>query len=170
RNGQLQTVPLGWRSRSFERDGEQRTAVTIPWGDVYTAYVSTGIPDIEVYMAVPPSTVKRLRWLRWFRPFLGLGPIQSWLKAKVRKQGAGPSEKKREKTRTHVWGEVYGSDDEMIRQRLETPNGYELTVTASLGLVEHLLANRVAGGYYTPSQLMGSDYINRLPGVTAFDG
>ena len=169
RNGQLQTVPLGWRSRSFERDGEQRTAVTIPWGDVYTAYVSTGIPDIEVYMAVPPSTVKRLRWLRWFRPFLGLGPIQSWLKAKVRKQGAGPSEKKREKTRTHVWGEVYGSDDEMIRQRLETPNGYELTVTASLGLVEHLLANRVAGGYYTPSQLMGSDYINRLPGVTAFD-
>ena len=28
-------------------------AMTIPWGDVSTAYHSTGIPDIEVYLAAP---------------------------------------------------------------------------------------------------------------------
>ena len=32
-----------------------RTAITIPWGDVSTAYHSTGIPDIEVYMSAPLS-------------------------------------------------------------------------------------------------------------------
>ena len=46
-----------------------------------------------------------------------------------------------------------------------TPNGYALTVSASLGIVEYLLANSPAGGYYTPSLLMGADYVLKLPGV-----
>ena len=52
------------RSREFERDGSQAHAMTIPWGDVYTAFVSTGIPNIETYMAVSPKTIARMRWLR----------------------------------------------------------------------------------------------------------
>ena len=46
------------------------------------------------------------------------------------------------------------------------PNGYDLTVSASLGIVEFLLENDVEGGFYTPSLLMGSDYAASLPGVT----
>jgi hypothetical protein len=46
------------------------------------------------------------------------------------------------------------------------PNGYDFTVLAALGIVEHLLANEVEGGYYTPSLLMGPDYAASLPGVS----
>jgi short subunit dehydrogenase-like uncharacterized protein len=54
-----------------------------------------------------------------------------------------------------------------IRAQLSTPNGYALTVTASLGIVQRLLSGtRPAGGYRTPSQLMGADYVLDLPGVT----
>jgi short subunit dehydrogenase-like uncharacterized protein len=49
---------------------------------------------------------------------------------------------------------------------MTTPNGYDLTVTASLGIVEFLLGQAVEGGYYTPSLLMGSGYAATLPGVT----
>ena len=35
--------------------GYVRPAVSIPWGDIATAWRSTGIPNIEVYMAVPRS-------------------------------------------------------------------------------------------------------------------
>jgi short subunit dehydrogenase-like uncharacterized protein len=49
---------------------------------------------------------------------------------------------------------------------MTTPNGYELTVTAALGIVAHLLEADVEGGYYTPSLLMGSGYAGTLPGVT----
>jgi len=45
------------------------------------------------------------------------------------------------------------------------PNGYSLTVTASLGIVERLLRGEVPAGFRTPSQLMGADYITSLPGV-----
>ena len=47
-----------------------------------------------------------------------------------------------------------------------TPNGYALTVDASLGIVQCFLDNPAPpGGYYTPSQLMGADYVLELPGV-----
>jgi len=48
---------------------------------------------------------------------------------------------------------------------MTTPNGYDLTVSASLGIVEFLLGNDVEGGFYTPSLLMGADYAASLPGV-----
>ena len=164
--GQLTRVPLAWKTRTFERDGEQRFAMTIPWGDVYTAYVSTGIPDIEVYMGVPPATAARLRRLRLLGPLLGLGPVQSWLKKQVGKKVRGPSEKTRGKTGCVVWGEARDAAGHEARRTLRTPNGYDITVTASLGIVQRLLSGPAPeAGFHTPSRLMGADYVLSLPGV-----
>jgi len=163
--GELRRVPLAWKTRSFERDGEARFAMTIPWGDVYTAYLSTGIPDIEVYMGVPPATAARLRRLRLLGPLLGLGPVQSWLKRQVQKKVRGPSEGTRGKTGCVVWGEVRDAAGAEARKRLRTPNGYDLTVTASLGIVQRLLEGGAPAGFHTPSRLMGADYVLSLPGV-----
>ena len=166
RGGKLVRVPLAYRTRRFERDGQQRSAVTIPWGDVYTAFVSTGIPDIEVYMAVPPSAIARLKRLRWLRPLLGLRPMQALLKRQVAQRVRGPSEARRADTGTFVWGEATAADGRSVRSMLATPNGYDLTVTASLGIATALLSRSgVAGGFNTPSMLMGADYVLSLPGV-----
>jgi short subunit dehydrogenase-like uncharacterized protein len=165
-NGELKRVPLAWKTRSFERDGEQRFAMTIPWGDVYTAYLSTGIPNVEVYMGVPPATASRLRKLRLLGPLLGLGPVQSLLKQQVEKKVRGPSDSTRGKTGCVVWGEVRDAQGNEVKRRLRTPNGYEITVTAALGIVARLLSGeRPSGGYYTPSRLMGANYVLGLPGV-----
>ena len=52
-NGKLKPVPTAWRTRTIDfGDGPVR-AMTIPWGDVATAFHSTGIPNIEVYLAAP---------------------------------------------------------------------------------------------------------------------
>ena len=163
--GDVVEVPLAWKSRTFDRDGAPRTAMTIPWGDVYTAYVSTGIPNIETYMAVPPSTIARLRRLRWFKPLLGLGLVQSFLKKRVDASTPGPSESKRERTDCRVWGEVRNARGDVATLSLAAPNGYALTATASVGMVRGLLAGGRSGGFYTPSMLMGAQYVLSLPGV-----
>ncbi|HAI58261.1 MAG TPA: hypothetical protein DCM32_00070 [Xanthomonadaceae bacterium] len=163
--GELRKVPLAWKSRTFDRDGEARSAMTIPWGDVYTAYLSTGIPDIEVYMAVPPAVIGRVRRLRIIRPLLALGPVQRFMKARVEKSVRGPSDSKRGKTDTHVWGEARTADGRELKRQLRTPNGYDLTVTAALGITERLLAGAAEPGFKTPSMLMGADYVLGLPGV-----
>lgn len=165
-DGKLTTVPLAWKTRTFDKDGQARSAMTIPWGDVCTAFFSTGIPNIEVYMGVPPSTVSRLRRLRWLGPLLGTRPVQALLKSQVAKKVPGPSEDRRANSDCTIWGEVRDAQGREAKGRLRTPNGYELTVTAALGIVERLLTGAPPdGGYYTPSQLMGADYVLSLPGV-----
>jgi short subunit dehydrogenase-like uncharacterized protein len=165
RDGKLLEVPLAWKSRTIPFAHADRSAMTIPWGDVYTAFISTGIPDIEVYMAVPPGTIAKMQHLRWLKPLLGLGFVQSFLKKRVESRVSGPSSKKREKARSELWGEVTTADGRTLSATMTAPNGYDLTVTAALGIVQHLLENDVEGGYYTPSLLMGAAYAASLPGV-----
>lgn len=85
RDGQLTTVPLAWKTRSIPFADGERLAVTIPWGDVYTAHVSTGVPAIEVYLALPPKAIKRLQRLRRLQPLLRLGMVQSFLRKRIEK-------------------------------------------------------------------------------------
>src|SRR5918911_4546585 len=53
RDGKLTSVPAAWKTREIDFGTGPLTATTIPWGDVATAYYSTGIPNIEVYAAIP---------------------------------------------------------------------------------------------------------------------
>ncbi len=67
-DGALTKVPLGWRTRAIDFGKGDRMAVTVPWGDVSTAYYSTDIPNIEVYMTFPAATINAMkagRYLGW---------------------------------------------------------------------------------------------------------
>jgi short subunit dehydrogenase-like uncharacterized protein len=39
--------------------------IAIAWGDLATAYVSTGIPNIETYASMPPAAAIASRALNW---------------------------------------------------------------------------------------------------------
>jgi short subunit dehydrogenase-like uncharacterized protein len=169
RDGKLTKVPLAWKTRKIPFAHAERTGVTIPWGDVFTAFVSTGVPDIEVYMSLPPATIANLKRLKWIQPILGLGPVQSILKSRIDSKVRGPSDQLRENSYSELWGEVTSADGRSVAATMTAPNGYDLTVSASLGIVEFLLENEVEGGFYTPSLLMGAGYAASLPGVT-FNG
>ena len=166
RDGQLTEVPLAWKTRSIPFAHGRRQAVTIPWGDVYTAFVSTGIPDIEVYLALPPSSIAKLKRLRWLQGLLRTGAVKSFLKNRIEKKISGPSDNRRADTVVQIWGEVGSADGRKASAVMTTPNGYDFTVSASLGLVQHVLQKPVEGGFYTPSLLMGSGYAESLPGVS----
>lgn len=166
RNGQLQWVPLAWKSRKIMFSDGEYFAVTIPWGDVFTAHISTGVPDIEVYMAAPPSMVMRMKRMRMVKPLLSMQWVQNMMKRRVDKLVTGPSAEERARSRMYLWAEANSADGRSVSAVMTTPDGYDVTVTASLGIVEYLLGNGVEGGFYTPSLLMGADYAGCLPGVS----
>jgi short subunit dehydrogenase-like uncharacterized protein len=166
RNGRLQRVALGWRTREIAFQHAKRLAVSIPWGDVYSAHVTTGIPNIVVYLALPPGQIARLRRLRWLRPLLGLAPVQWWLKRAVRKRVRGPDDSVRGRSPSHIWGEVRSPDGRRASGLLITPNSYELTAESAVRICERVLrGDGVEGGYCTPAQLMGADFVRSLDGV-----
>lgn len=168
RDGRILTVPFAYRVRDIDFGGGKKTAVTIPWGDVSTAHYSTGIPNIEVYV---PSSSRTIAWMRranHLRPLLKLPPLQRLLRWQVDKRVQGPDSDRRAQTPTHVWGEATNSRGEKKTVRIQLANGYEVTVHGALGVVAKLLDNVGDGGAYTPSQLMGADFITTLPGSGSF--
>ncbi|MCE3045122.1 trans-acting enoyl reductase family protein [Legionella sp. 16cNR16C] len=164
-NGLIQTVPLAWKTRTIDFGRGEKLATTIPWGDVSTAFHTTRIPNIEVYIPMSPkrvSMLKRLNYLRWL---LGFKWVQNFLKSRAARQ-KGPDNEQLQKQLTYVWGEVKNDRGDIKTLRFATANGYALTVTGSLAIVEHLLETEINAGYKTPSQIMGADFITKLPGYS----
>jgi short subunit dehydrogenase-like uncharacterized protein len=164
RNGEIVEVPFAYRTRNIDFGRGSALGVTIPWGDVATAYYSTGIANIEVYVRVAPAAVLAMRCLNLLRPVLHRAAplLRRWAA-----RSSGPSEQELRHETSYVWGEVRNAAGAVRAGRLTTPNGYRLTVDAAILALQYVLEQRPRGGYYTPSRLMGARAIERLPGVGA---
>src|SRR5262249_48094961 len=95
KNGVLTRVPAAWKTRAFDFGDGPVKAITIPWGDVATAYPSTGIGDIEVYLAAPWGLRTGARLTRCLGWLLRRKTVQGWLGRRVRAGPAGPTEAER---------------------------------------------------------------------------
>lgn len=164
RAGVISDVPLGYKRRAINFGRGEKPAVTIPWGDVSTAYHSTGIGNIEVYLPAPTAAAIAMRLLDPLRPLLGLEAVQSWLKRLIEKRVSGPDQASRTSQRTWLWGEARNAAGVTRTAHLETANGYDVTVHGSLLAVRHLLQYNGPGGYFTPSKLLGARCVEHLPG------
>ncbi|HLR18271.1 MAG TPA: saccharopine dehydrogenase NADP-binding domain-containing protein [Alcanivoracaceae bacterium] len=163
RHGIIQTVPLAYKVRRIDFGDGEKDAMTIPWGDVSTAYHSTGIPNIEVYIPGSPRLIKRAKRANYIRPVLGLGFVQNLIKSRMAKTITGPNEAQRASMPTYVWGEAKNAKGEVKTAHIRTANGYSLTITGSLAVATFLLEQAPTGGTYTPSTLIGKELVEQLP-------
>ena len=74
--GCITPVAHAFRERDIDFGTGVRTAVTIPWGDVSTAYWTTGIGNIECYIAMPAASIAKLKRLNTFGGLLRFGPLR----------------------------------------------------------------------------------------------
>ena len=166
RGGRLVSVPAAHKAKMIPFAQGPRWSVAIPWGDVSTAFVSTGIPDITVYMAAPRTMVAGMRATRLLSGLLGAPSVQRLLKTQVDRWVRGPSEAERLRARAILWGSVRDARGRKLEGHLEVPEGYRLTAMSSLAIAERVLAGEVAPGAWTPSMAFGPDFIATLPETT----
>jgi len=169
RDGLLERVPPAHKTRRIDFGRGERTAATIPWGDLVTAYHTTAIPNIEVYAAMPEPVVWGMRGSRLFAPVLGCGPVKSTLQEFVDATVTGPSERSRERGRSYLWGEATTDDGDRAVSRLETPESYALTVGTALETASRALDCDAPAGYQTPAGAYGADLILDIPGTERVD-
>ncbi|MBX3414606.1 MAG: saccharopine dehydrogenase NADP-binding domain-containing protein [Pirellulales bacterium] len=162
-NGKLERVPPAWKTREIPFRTGTQTGVTIPWGDVASAYYSTGIPNIEVYLSDPGFKPKHMHRLRWLMPLLGIGLVQRFLKRFIEKRVPGPSDRARENSRSSLWGRVEDAQGKAVEATLETLGGYPLTVLTTVTVLEKVLAGEGPRGYATPAMAFGKDFILTMP-------
>lgn len=162
-NGTIVTVPLAHSARRIDFGNGVKSAMAIAWGDVSTAYYSTGIPNIAVYVPAPPWFILGAKLSNLVAPLLRLKPVINALQSLITKRIQGPDSAARDRMPSYVWGEAANARGDKRVARIKTANGYSLTVTGSLEVVQHLLQNKVPGGAYTPSMLLGPELVSRLP-------
>lgn len=163
-DGKIVAMAMGSLSREIDFGDGVKWAPAIPWGDVSTAYHTTGIPNIEVYVASSRSQRRGLKLTHLLRPILRLTALQNIMKKQVTRTVRGPSAESRASTPVYVWGEARNDAGEVKVARIKTANGYDLTVSGALAVVERVLGGAPAGGFYTPSRLCGADLVTTLPG------
>ena len=169
RDGVLVRLPSGSLERHFDFGAGPANAVAMPLGDVATAFYSTGIPDIEVYLVASGRMPAQLRASHWLAPLLRRRFVQDWLKRRIDALPEGPTEAERAETRSVLFAEVEGEGGECARSILETPSGYALTPLAALEAARRTVAGEVEPGFHTPATAFGADFILSLEGCTRRD-
>ena len=106
-DGALRRVPAAWKTRVIDFGTGPVKAITIPWGDVSTAFHSTGIPNIEVYVAARLGLRLAARASRPFGWLLGSRLAQGLLRRRIRAGPPGPTEEERARGRSYLWGQLW---------------------------------------------------------------
>ncbi|OGX79342.1 MULTISPECIES: trans-acting enoyl reductase family protein [unclassified Exiguobacterium] len=169
KDGKLSPFPLGAKRRQIDFGRGKKTALAIPWGDVSTAYYTTGIPNITTWIPVPPVAGYASRLMSFFSPILGSDAVQGRLLRYVDEHISGPDEAERDGSSTYVWGEATNADGHKYIVRIKTASTYAFTVYGALEVVKRLVgSSRVIPGSFTPAMLFGSHFIEEIEGSSSF--
>jgi short subunit dehydrogenase-like uncharacterized protein len=177
RDGKIVQVPPAWQV--FEQDFGRGPVkvVSVGWGDVSTAYYSTGVPNIETYFAFPRAAIGFLKLTRSIGPVIYSRPVRNLLKWIVGWVNPhGPSRQRNLTGFSLMVGEMR-DEETTVRAKLRTPEGYRLTALTSVEIMKRILngdpstgsGQGFKTGFQTPSLAYGADFILQFDGVERKD-
>lgn len=164
-DGKLVPVVFGKNGMWLEFGEKRLFFMSIPWGDISTAYVSTGIPNIESFIGIPPKVYRLLKFQGLINWLLRTKLIRKLIQNRIDSKPAGPNFEERKNAYTLVWAEVSNQKGETLEARLQTPEGYGLTATSSLLIAEKVLGSNYKPGFQTPAMVYGENLIFEIEGV-----
>lgn len=165
KNGELIHQPLGRGDRRITFLEEERRAIPAPQADLVTAYISTGIPDITTYVAVPFGITPLAKA---FGPLvqrlLAAPAVRNVLRALIERFVHGPDADSRRTERAYIWARAEDEHGGEAEVWLETTGSYPFTAHAVVRAAERILAEHPTG-FLTPSQAFGPDFVLEIPGT-----
>ncbi len=175
KEGKIVRTPLGKKGmwvNFFTGPGKAEKklfVMSIPWGDISTAYTTTGIPDIESYTGISRKAYYLLKGQFLFNWLLRTNFFRNYLKRKINKRPAGPSDEQRSNAISLLWGQATNAAGKTVTARLCGPEGYTLTTLAALQIVQKILNGNFLPGYQTPAGAYGENLVLEIRGVQKED-
>ncbi|MCP4873442.1 MAG: NAD(P)H-binding protein [Proteobacteria bacterium] len=168
KDGKLTPVRFGKLCKQVDFGRGPTPCLGIPWGDISTAYTSTGIPNIDIYTGVSSGAVRGARIGGYFGGVLRSEFVKKRARKRIANAPAGPSDEVRARSFTMIWGEARVGDD-VVETRLRVPEGYTLTALTGWDIAKRCVAGEAKAGYQTPAMAFGADYILGFDGVERED-
>ncbi|GAA2349171.1 trans-acting enoyl reductase family protein [Saccharopolyspora halophila] len=164
-DGDICAVPLAWRQRDVAFPSGQRRVTSLPWGDVSTAFHSTGIGTITTFTRLPGLDRMPARASGPSRALLGSAPVQRLGKAAIGALVRGPGRGHRSRSWVEVYAEATDDAGRTVSAALIGPDTYDLTADAVVRSIGALNAVSPRAGAHTPSTAFGPDFVRRLHGI-----
>lgn len=168
RNGIL--LPLEKEEiRKMQFSDKERTVRPVTWGDLSTAYRTTGIPNITTYFPLPKKFPNLLGSIgvspkEMFENKESKKKVERWIEENVH----GPDEFKRKTYRCYISASVYNNEGMEAQAWLETMESYRFTAVAGVRSVEKLFEIEPTG-VLTPALAFGADFILEIPETKRID-
>jgi short subunit dehydrogenase-like uncharacterized protein len=166
KNGKLTPIALGDKVMEINFGDFKKKALCIPWGDIATAWRSTGISNIEVYSGVPESMIRAAKMSRWLNWLLRKRWVKTYLRKKADARPSGPDEQKLLTGRSYLSGKVWDGEGNAVEARLKTLSGYLLTARTAALIAGKIISSEVLPGYFTPAQYFGEGLIFEVEGTS----
>jgi short subunit dehydrogenase-like uncharacterized protein len=164
-NGKIIPVPMNYRSKEITFFGRNKLCTSIPWGDVSTAYFTTGIPNIVIYTVLPSNS-------KFFAGLFGglekvpvLNLIPKAVTGLMRAFMSGPNDEVRTKAKSYLVGTVRDAAGKELRARMKTSEGYTLTAITCANITERILKGDLKLGFQTPAACYGEGLILEVEGT-----
>jgi short subunit dehydrogenase-like uncharacterized protein len=133
-----------------------RQTIGVSWGDVSTAWHSTGVADIEVFFEATRDIERAAAMPEVLRRVFAFGLTRRLINAQIDKRmPPGPSSDQRACARAIIVAEAWSAAGVSVSSRIETPEAYTLTAATALEVVR-----RAASG----SAVRFPDALDRLRG------
>ena len=168
RNGRYEYQLMGSSTKEVDYGFFKQVSMGISWGDISSAFFSTGIPNIEVFSGTSKEQISKIKKMVKLSFLLKSKLVKNFLKGKIDKKPDGPSEKRRMEAKMLLWGKV-SNDTDSVEARLSTNNGYTLTAQTAVLIAEKILNHDFKTGYQTPSSAYGHALILEVEGSEGFN-
>lgn len=165
KNGKIIREPLGEKGMWIDFGVKKLFVMSIPWGDISTAHITTGIPDIETYTGISKKVYTALKLQPLFNWLLRTKFIRQYIKNKINNRPPGPNDEQRSQATSLVWGQVRNAEGNTVTVRLSGPEGYTLTAHSALIIVKKILQGEFTPGYQTPAGAYGENLVMEIPGA-----
>jgi short subunit dehydrogenase-like uncharacterized protein len=159
-DGVLARVPHAWKAERIAFDNGKWWCMSMPWGDLVSAWESTGIPNIEVYINNALASTLLMKLFR--RPAMWLaknGAVRDFLHRHARQFAPGPDDTERVRIVVHLRGDVWDDAGRHEALLLVIPEAYATTARTSVEIAIRVTRGDVPPGAHTPASAFGSSFI-----------
>lgn len=164
RAGKLVDAPMAKHGKWIDFGLKKRFVISIPWGDLCTAWLSTGIPNITTYTGGSARLFPWLKLLPIINPLLRIQWVRNLLQKQVDKKVTGPNAEQNQNGYALVYGQVSNAAGEILEQRLRVNETYLLTAQTAVLIAGKVLAGNTSTGFRTPAMQYGSELITEVEG------
>ncbi|MFW9872818.1 MAG: saccharopine dehydrogenase family protein [Candidatus Thorarchaeota archaeon] len=168
RNGKLMTLQQD-EIKKVRFSDKERIVRPVTWGDLSTAYRTTGIPNITTYFPLPKKFPNLLESIGISaEEMLNNEEIKKKVYKWIEENIQGPNKITQETSRCYIWALV--RNDEGIEEQawLETMESYRFTAISGVKSVEKVFDLNPKGAL-TPALAFGADFILQIPKTKRLD-